>query len=511
MGRGIISGFLRGAPQRAPHPLSEGISLSIALRDAAVHDAVITEAIQLAEQTGPLDDAQAMREAVAAHTGEARRIDARARHLGLRLGLPQEFARGRQWAPWMLLALAALVVAAGFALAGGVVGNSDRRINVMVALAGLLGVHLLTLLLWLAGLALPTATLPASFGRLWLALTARVAGGRHGQAPLLLRAATGLLARARLLPWAFGFVSHAIWSLSFGAVLASLLFALAFRNYTLSWETTILEPGFFVESVRRLGWLPALFGFPVPDAQTVLAAAPSAPAVAGAALPAAGQRQWALWFTGCIVVYGLLPRVLLMALCAAVWRVRKPALRPDLAAPYYRRIAARFDAMAPTRIVDADLGRMRSAAPPGLAAAQTQDLLLAIGFELPADADWPPPTLAAWATPSAVSPASPTPSSVHLQRVDGSAAQRRALLDHLATSRPRRVLVACRAASSPDRGTERFLRDVLALCGECRLWLLDADDAGLQRWQAWLADTGLGPARIRAGGTVAILEGWQPR
>ncbi|CAN5522378.1 DUF2868 domain-containing protein [soil metagenome] len=508
-------------PAAAPYPLFEGISLSIALRDTAVHDAVITEAIELVEQAGPLEDAQAMREACAVHTGEARRIDARASHLGQRLGLQQELARGRQWAPWMLLGLVALVVVAGLSLAGGVVGNGDRRINVTIALVSLLGIHLLTLLLWLAGLALPTAGLPASFGRLWLALTVRVAGGRHGQAPLLLRAATGLLARARLLPWAFGFVSHAIWSLSFATVLASLLFALAFRNYTLSWETTILDPGFFVEGVRMLGWLPAKFGFPVPDAQAVLSAAPGAvPSPSLPALPAAGQREWALWLTGCIVVYGLLPRVLLMALCAAVWRIRKPALRPDLATPYYRRLAARFDAMAPARIVDADPGRVPTAVPPGLPPEGTQDLLVAVGFELPGEANWPPPMLASWATAASA--------SVHLQRVDGSAAERRALLDRLANWRPRRVLVACRAASSPDRGTERFLRDVLALCGECRLWLLDTDDAGtrpstaaaeaasqhgqaLQVWHAWLSDTGLGPQRIRAGDTEAILEGWQPR
>lgn len=480
---------------------------------------MITDAIERVEQSGPLDDAQALREAVAMHGDEATRIDARARHLGQRLGLPQALARGRSWAPWMLLALVALVVATGLALAGSVVDGGERRINVMVALASLLGLHLFTLLLWVAGLALPSATLPASFGRMWLALTARVAGGRHGQAALLLRAATGLLVRARLLPWAFGFVSHAIWSLSFAAVLASLLFALAFRNYTLSWETTILDPSFFVHSVRMLGWLPAQWGFPVPDAQTVLSAAPAEAPSAALAVSAAGQRTWALWLTGCIAVYGLLPRLLLMALCAAVWRVRRAALRPDLTQPYYRRLAARFDALAPTRIVDADPGRTRQAAPSGLAAAQTQDVCVAIGFELPAEAAWPPPALAAWADASATSTA-PAQPALHLKRVDGSAAERRTLLDSLASWRPRRVLIVCRAASSPDRGTERFLRDVLALCGECRLWLIDTDAvpgadgrppaADMQRWETWLADIGLSPSPVRAADSAeAILEGWQ--
>jgi hypothetical protein len=83
-----------------------------------------------------------------------------------------------------------------------------------------------------------------------------------------------------------------------------------------------------------------------------------------------------------------------------------------------------------------------------------------------------------------------------MQRIDGSAPARRALLDRLAEARPRAVLLVCHAASSPDRGTERFLRDLLAHCGECRLWLTDAakdavDVDASQRWIDWLRATGL--------------------
>ena len=78
--------------------------------------------------------------------------------------------------------------------------------------------------------------------------------------------------------------------------------------------------------------------------------------------------------------------------------------------------------------------------------------------------------------------------------------------------RPRRVLIGCRAASSPDRGTERFLRDVLALCGECRLWLLGTppDPAARLRWQTWLADAGLGELDEfgPADAPETVLHGW---
>lgn len=447
-------------------------------------DATITEAVQLVEETGPLDDAQAMREAMALRSDGRGRIIERQRLLGQRIGLLNELERARAWAPWVLLALVALIVLAGLTLAGSVVGSSARSINVVVALASLLGLHLLTLLLWLFGLLVPLGSFNASFGWLWLALTARVAGGKRGQAPVLLRAATRLLARARLLSWALGFVSHAIWSLSFAVVLAALLFALAFRNYTLSWETTILDPAFFVRGVQLLGAAPARLGFPVPDAQTVLS-----PVAA-----AAGQRAWALWLTGCIVVYGLLPRLVCALVCALVWQARRKALAPDLSQPYHRRLLARFEAMAPRQIVDADAGSPPHGAAIGLAAGETTDTLMAIGFELPDELPWPPAALEA--------------AGAQVLRVDGSASSRRHLLDTLARVRPRRVLVGCNAASSPDRGTERFLREVASLSSECRLWLLDGRvQETRDRWHAWLSAAGL--ERIAASDTPeAALRGW---
>ncbi len=471
-GDGNAAGIISAPPERRCGATPrEGTLLNTALRAPAPSDfaqAVITESVRWVEQAGPLEDAEAVRGALAHSPVDARRIDERARLLGERLGLQAELARMRRWGPWVLLALVAVIVAAGLGIAGQVVGDSERRINVMVALVSLLGLHLLMLLVWLVGLLVPLGSFNASLGWLWLALTARVAGGKRGQAPVLVRAATGLLARARLLPWALGGVSHTIWSLSFGVVLAALVFALAFRHYTLSWETTILEPGFFVQGVRLLGWAPAHLGFPVPDAQTVLLSS-------GAA--AAGQRAWALWLTGCVVVYGLLPRVLLALASAAVWQTRKGALRPDLDAPYYRRLTARFDALQPPTVVDADPGRVRQAAPVGLPGDRTRDLLWLIGFELPDDLPWP----------GAVAGTD----GAHIVRIDGSATQRSDVLEGLAGARPARAVIACHAGSSPDRGTERFVREVQSRCGECRLWLVGQETTP-GRWQRWLGDAGLG-------------------
>ncbi len=437
-----------------------------------------------------------MRTAIAGHASDhGSLISSRAASLGQRAGLQDDFHDVLRWAPWIGLGLVALIVLAGLALAGSVTDAADRRINVMAALLSLLGLHAVTLILWLAGLVLPFGTRRVSrvsLGWLWATMTARVAGGKRGQTPILLRAMTRMLTQARLLPWAFGIASHAIWSITFVAVLGAILFALAFHRYTLGWETTILDPQFFVRVVQSLGRIPAWFGFPVPDAAAILT-----PGAAALEAPEA-QRAWALWLTGCIAVYGLLPRLLALFVCLAMWRARRSRMAPELSQPYYRRLSARFDVLAPTEIVDPDGAvqvQYAEDAEQKLPRGSFGDAVLLAAFELLPGHEWPPSRL----------PASQLPASGETMRggaklelldIDGSAAGRRALLDAAARIRPRLLVLACRALSSPDRGTERLLRELATHSGMCRLWLVgdesQPDDSGARaRWRRWLTDVRL--------------------
>jgi Protein of unknown function (DUF2868) len=444
-------------------------------------DALVTESIRNLEEHGALDDAQAMRRAVAEASDRQAQVGVRARHLGQRLELPSRLTRARALAPFVLLALALLIALFGAALAGQVMDTVDRRINVMAALAALLGLHWLTLLAWLLALCLPQRLAGAgnALGHLWLSLTARLTLGRGGEAAVLPRALVGLLERARLLPWVLGLASHLIWVLSFAVVLAALLFALAFRSYTLTWETTILSSETFVSAVHWLGVVPGWLGFPTPDANTVVAP------VAGAS----GQRVWALWLLGCVTVYGLLPRLACAAWCALMFRSRRARLLPDYGLPYYRKLFARLDAMAPAVIVDPDPGLATGAASStasGQYCGSTAPMVAVVAFELPPEMSWPPATL--------------DRSAVLQLRADGSAGQRREVLDALARAHPRLSVVACAAASSPDRGTARMIRDILASSGQCRVLLMASGGAAglpviadslVARWREWLATSQL--------------------
>jgi hypothetical protein len=428
---------------------------------------LLTESIRALEASGPLEDAQPAREAARAAATDEGRIAHRAALLAQRLGLADGLSRARELAPWVLLAIGMAVTLAGLSLAGAVVDSGQRRINVMAALVALLGTHLVSLLVWLGALAWPGHGDGGSLlGRLWLAATARLAMGRGASAGALAQAALALLRRAGLLPWLAGLASHLVWALAMAAALAALLFALSFRAYTLGWETTLLDPADFGRAVRALAVAPGWLGFAVPD------------------VDAPTDRALAQWLLGCVVAYGLLPRVLLALLCAAVWRSRVRRMQPDYGLPYYHRLAARLQSLAPAEVIDADT---LEPSPPGRARPQAAgsmtDAALLIGFELPPEQPWPP---------------APMPAGLEaLTRVDGSMAQRQALLDTLAQRRPRLLVLAVHASASPDRGTERLLRELLPLVGRARLWPLSpaadaADtDEGAARWQRWLKDAGL--------------------
>ena len=197
----------------------------------------LAETVRLQEEhSAPLEDAEAVRIAKRGpHDLEGRIVDraavlARAANLAARLRSRQRHAR------WSLYALVALAIV-GAGTAASVLGDGSRAVNVVWAVASLLGINLASLLLWLASFA--TASPDGSaLGRFWMWLTARLL--RDPKAALLPQALAGMMTRNGLLRWWFGAISHGLWLLALGAALASLLALLATQRYGFVWETTIL-------------------------------------------------------------------------------------------------------------------------------------------------------------------------------------------------------------------------------------------------------------------------------
>ncbi|WP_439887128.1 DUF2868 domain-containing protein [Pseudomonas sp. MBLB4123] len=428
----------------------------------------LSETIRLREeQAGPLEDGEANRRVRAAGGSLAERIQLRALLLAERDGLVQALRHWQQGARLALAALLLLALLSGAGLAAAALGDGQRPVNLFWALGSLLGLHLLLLFGWALGLLLAGDNASA-LGRLWLWLSDKLA--RDAQAAQLAPALLVLLQRAGLGRWGLGVLVHGLWLLALLAALLGLLALLATRRYGFVWESTLLGGDTFVALTQGLGALPALLGFALPDAELIRASGDAA--LGGEA----ARHSWASWLLGALLVYGLLPRLLLMLLCLWRWRRGCAQLTLDTGLPGYDLLRARLlpgserlgvcdPAPAPTPGVPAEPGSQHS-----------QGALL-VAVELEQTRPWPP------ALPRGVDDAG----------VIDSREQRQRLLEQLSRFPPARLLVACDPRRSPDRGSLALLGELARSAASTRIWLLPAppgealDAARLADWHDALA------------------------
>jgi len=417
---------------------------------------ILLRAVQRLDAHSPLDDVQALRQAHAAEQAPAERLLLRAQLLAKQQGLDLALAAWRGRMVWLALGAAALVGLLSYGLVKAVVGD-DRQINAVAALLAVLGPHLLSLALWL--LLLGTGGSGTGLAGWGARLMARL-GDKPAHSRLLLEAGCDVLAgKPGLSTWAFGVLNHAIWSLALLLSLGGLAFAFSFLAYRLSWETTILDAHFFGTVARLSGWLPAqLLGIAIPDAR------------------AGNDRDWALWLLGCTLIYGLGLR--LVALALSLWRTRRllGRLRVDTQDPDLRLLIARFAALDASELLDGE--RRPAPAAPRAGPFGGRSTAALIGYELPDAMPWPPAGMAA----------APPPLLLLLLRTAGAADDKRALLSRLQEAAPQRLLLVCHGPASPDRGTERFIREALQGAGAGALLLAEG---GAARWRRWAADTAL--------------------
>jgi len=444
----MLPGAIRPTPHKLPRmPLLPSPS-------APLSQLILLRAVQRLDAISPLDDVQALRQAHAAERGPAARLLLRAQMLAKAQGLDRELVAWRGRLVWVALAAALGVGLLSYGLVKAVVGD-DRQINAVAALLAVLGPHLLSLGLWL--LLLCTGGTGAGLAGWGARLAAHWSGDKAGHSRLLLEAGFDVLARKPgLSAWAFGVLNHMIWSLALLLTLGGLVFAFSFLAYRLSWETTILDAGFFSGVARISGWLPAhLLGIAVPDASTTTTAG--------------NDRVWALWLLGCTLVYGLGLRLLFLAF--SVWRARRllGRLSVDTQDPDLRQLIARFAALDASEVLDGE--RRPAPAVPRAGSFNARSTAAVIGYELPEGLPWPPAEVNA-------------PLRV---RTAGAADEKRTLLARLHEAAPQRLLLVCHGLSSPDRGTERFLREALQGAGQGALLA----EGGAARWRAWAAEKGL--------------------
>ncbi|MGB6102221.1 MAG: DUF2868 domain-containing protein, partial [Pusillimonas sp.] len=294
----------------------------------------LAETLRLRETLwGPLEDASEVRRARQEGHSFNDKVLLRAHYLGKREKLDQLLHQWTRGARLALLILCVLAVAGGAGVALGALGDGSRPVNLLLATVALLGLHTVAFMFWLLSFLLRNNG-GAWLGESWLWLTRKLARGPD--ATLAPRALIEMLSRNQALRWLLGGISHGLWSLALGGMLLTLLALLSARRYRFNWETTLLSPDTFVSLTSWLGSLPGWLGFTMPPEAIIRISDGQH------MLPEAAQGLWSSWLIGCVVAYGLLPRLLALALSLAVARKAMAGLTLDVSLPGYAELRDRL-------------------------------------------------------------------------------------------------------------------------------------------------------------------------
>ncbi|TQV86049.1 DUF2868 domain-containing protein [Exilibacterium tricleocarpae] len=401
---------------------------------------------------------------------------ARARRVVQQQGLGSRVAHAPQWCRRFTLVLVIFAAFAGALAVQQALGASAGTLNIYWLLLVLLGFNFLSLVLWLAGAilmgtSLPGASAPANglLSGAWHWLESRITGSDRLRAAAdrgwwlaCLRGAAGR--------WWFAGLSHGLWMIYLAVGFAVLLLLLMTRQYDFIWATTILADDVFITVT---GWLAAPLaglGFSVPDLELVQSSQHGNRPLA----PEAARRAWAFFLLGGLLVYGVLPRLVLLGFSRLMLALARRRYQLDLTLPYYIKLhRALIPESRAWQVVDPDSAAGSGAAPVRRPPAHRTPPLAAcwVGVELAAATRWPPPGVSARDDLGQVTGS--TTLAAALARLEGQSDQPlvaavslarpadrglRRTLDNLYTNRPaaQRWLALLRPAGAGDISTERL-------------------------------------------------------
>lgn len=281
--------------------------------------------------------------------------------------------------------------------------------------------------------------------------------------------------------WYLGKFSHQLWLATLTGMLLAIIFLLIVRQYSFSWESTLLSNQALITLTHLLGWLPSMMGFDVPDNAAIVQSR-----LVTDALPLSVARQWASLLIGSLLMYGIVPRALAWAFCALMFRRKK--MRVDIKRPYYQKILNFWQ----RQVVDADDFTETQAPVAPTATLSTGKKLVAL-LEYPADKKkW-------WQAGLAVDNNNNIDAVEDFGIVDDrdDMARLMAYLDR----HPVQVLLGIHSQALPDRGTLRKLDQIAAHAKQGLIvQLLNNDSSAAapqtsarhQQWQTALAARKIG-------------------
>ena len=260
--------------------------------------------------------------------------------------------------------------------------------------------------------------------------------------------------------WYLGRFSHQLWLATLTGMLLAIIFLLIVRQYSFSWESTLLSDQALITLTQLLGWLPSMVGFDVPDSTAIVQSR-----LATDAMPLAVARQWAGLLVGSLLMYGIVPRAIAWAFCALMFRRKK--MRLDIKQPYYQKILNFWQ----RQVVDADDFNNEAAVP------IAQKAQVSAGKKLVALLEYPSEQNHWWQ--SGLNADLNMDSDIEnfgiIDDRDDMARLKKYLDDH-----PVQVLLGIHSKALPDRGTLRKLDQIASHAKDGLIVQLLSDSSALE-------------------------------
>jgi len=323
-----------------------------------------------------------------------------------------------------------------------------KQVNILWLFGALLGTHCLALVVW--AFAIGSRIVAPSIQMPIFALL-KPKGGDQLRAyeavfQTILRGYQG-----RLL---FSSLSHGFWFLYLSAGLLAAVLILSFDRYIFIWETTLLSPETMMSLVRALAQPIDFIGISTPNEEMILAAGQ----VQNIRSDPADSVIWARFCLAAIVVYGVVPRLVLFALCLVLFLRSQKRLQLTTSDPVFADILARiYQPDIRVDIVDPDLADGALLDAPGTAELSAydfagQDTFVMIGWEIDPPIEIDTRRIAIFDRPDALE---------------------QAVID----AQGKDVCLLVSAINTPDRGVEMALQPFKAIDGQKKAALLLETDA----------------------------------
>lgn len=468
---------------------------------------LIAEAVRAIEESGrELPATDQIEQAIAtSELGVEQRILQRARLLATDADVTAGLGRVRHIARRLSYGAVALFSLLGALAALQAFSQASSQVNFYWLLFILLGVNLATLLAWAVGLWFSFRTgsgtaLGKASSLIMKQLVNRL-GHHRATDPLVAGAWLGVMLDGAIGRWTLSRLSHGLWSGYLIGGLAMILLLFATRQYNFVWETTLLNDTAFIHLTQLLAVLPDQLGFTTPSLEQIA----SSRLGASAGEMADARQSWASLLIASLLLYGILPRLLLLTLSTALQALALRSAPLQLSRPYYVRLRQRImPVAAQLGVVDPDQEAPHAQEPPRIP-GDVQPIpgdAYWVGIELGPQEPWPF---------AEVGPRH------NLGNIDDRPTQHQALADVKALGNNPLVL-AVSLQRSPDRGLRRIISQ-LVTAHPRSVWLVlvessantmgDAGerDARLCDWYALAEDCGVEADRI----TQRVLIANEPR